>query len=128
VVSKIIVKFFLFFLISSNTYAGEKGAHFIITADCVTSIEVKKSRFAGVWNLEISIDEDAAKKLYSLSSKNIGKKITTLDGNNIVVYEAVVMEPISKIFKISGIASEEMARKSKKSILESTGKCGEKKQ
>ena len=123
---KRVISFLLFFLVSGPAYTAEGGAKFTITSDCVTSIEVKKSRFVDAWDVEITLNEAAGKQLFNVSSKNISRKLTMLDGNNHVVHEAIVRGAFSSTFVISGVESEKEALRAKESVLKSTGECGEK--
>ena len=111
-------------MISQASYSGERDVAFVITSDCVSSVEVKKSKYIEGWDLAISLNKEAANKLFSLSSNNIGNMLTMYDGNNTVVISAVIIEPLPPSFASSGIESKEKALKAKKSILASTGKCG----
>jgi preprotein translocase subunit SecD len=121
---KKLVEIIFLLLISQFSYAGESEVSFVVTSDCVTSIEVKKSIYTESWDLVTSLNEEAANNLFKLSSNNIGNKLTMYDGNNFVVISAIVREPLPSSFATSGIESEEEALKIKKSILESKGKCG----
>lgn len=123
---KKIIPFLLFFLVSGASYAKESGVKFTITSDCVISVEVNKSRLLDAWVVEISLNEVAGNKLFNVSSKNISKKLTLVDGNNHIVSEAVVRGVFSSVFAVSGIESEKEALRLKKSLFASTGECGEK--
>ncbi|MEW8018637.1 MAG: hypothetical protein AB2786_15650 [Candidatus Thiodiazotropha endolucinida] len=117
------VEILILLLISQASYSEERDVAFVITSDCVSSIEVKESKYIEGWDLAISLNEAAASKLYKLSSNNINNKLTIYDGNNAVVISAVMREPLPSSFVTSGIESKGMALKSKQSILESKGKC-----
>ena len=121
---KRLVEIIFLLVISQASYSEERNVAFVITSDCVSSVEVKKSEYVEGWDLAISLNKETANKLFNLSSKNIGNMLTVYDGNNSVVISAVVMEPLPPSFVSSGIETKEKALKSKQSILQSTGKCG----
>ena len=107
--------------------AEEKGAKFIITSDCVISVEVKKSRVSDTLDVVFSLNEDAGKKLLDLSKRYISRKLTILDGNNRIISEAIVYGVFSSVFMVSGIQSEKAALRISKSVMASTGECGQRK-
>ncbi len=121
---KRLVEIIFLLFIAQVSYAEEHDVAFVITSDCINSVEVHKSKYINAWDLAISLNTEAANELFNLSKNNVGNMLTIYDGNNAVVISAVVREPLPSAFVSSGIESKEKAIKSKESIMKSSGKCG----
>jgi hypothetical protein len=112
--------------LSHMAYSQEHVATFMMTSECVSSVEVKASNYFPGWDLKITLQDVAASDLHEFSSDRMGKKILLIDGNGNQVLRggAVVREPLPSPFVISGIQTEEEATKARIGILSSSGPCG----
>jgi hypothetical protein len=112
--------------LSPIAYSQEYVATFIITSECVSSVEVKASNHVPGWDLKITLKDGAARDLHEFSSDRIGKRILLIDGNGAEILRggAIVREPLPSPFVISGIQAEEEAIKARNGILSSSGPCG----
>ena len=127
--SKVII-IILALIINSSANADAESPVFVITSECITSVNIEESDFLpeSGWRLIVNINVVAAAKLHAFSENNLGKKARIVDGvgNNLIAGGALIMSRISTPIAISGFKSKDKAESSKKSVLSTQGECGEK--
>jgi len=119
---------FLALLSISSICIGAIIPRYVITSECITSIEVHETKYPIGWGLLIKLNESAAEEMLRFSKKYIGKKVRIVDGNekNIIKNGLTMQSYLSSSFQVVGLSSQKEAINAKKSISETTGKCGEK--
>ena len=121
----------IFFTILLTLYAnqsiGSAVPRFVITSNCISSIEVKESGYIPGWTLIVNLDNDAANDLLAFSKKYLKAQVRIIDGEGkrIIENDIVIQTPLSTTFHVMALESKNEALNSKKSILSTMGKCGE---
>lgn len=119
----------LFAVLISASVSAADFPKYVITSDCISSVEVMASKYVPGWDLVIKLKDIEAKNLYEFSKENIDERVFLIDGNdnNIIRNGAVIREPLPSPFHVSGIETQEEAIDARKTILSSVGDCGVKK-
>jgi hypothetical protein len=125
---KTILTIFLALLSISSICIGASIPRYVITSECITSIEVHETKYPVGWALIIELNESAAEEMLSFSKKYIGKKVRIVDGKekNIIKNGVTMQSYLSSSFQVAGLSSQKEAINAKMSILGTSGKCGEK--
>ncbi len=115
-------------MLSQSIYANTNIPTYIITSNCVISIEVSDSKFNTGWTAIINIDNFAAESLLVFSKKHLKKQVRFIDGkgNKISSRDIMLQTPISKSIYLTGLKSRTEALIVKSSILSTKGLCGAK--
>ena len=123
----LITIFLVSFGISSNCFSASIP-RYVISSECITSIEVQEMKHTTEWALLIKLNDSSANQMLSFSKKYIGKKVRMIDGQEkrIIKNDIRILSYLSSPFQITGLSSEEEAINAKMSILKTDGKCGEK--
>lgn len=95
---------------------------FKISSDCIVEMQVERNRYTDMWGVAITLNTDAAQKLFTLSSNHIKKLISIANGNGEVISTAVVMEPIST--RVAIVLEKPKAEEIRNKIVSSRGECG----
>ena len=123
---KTLFRIILLISFSQSAFGNTDVPVFIVTSNCVQSIEVKDSNIGLGWTLIVNLDDDAAKSLLTFSNEHLKEqaRITDGAGNRVIKNDVRIQTSISTPFLVSGLNSQKEAQDAKKRILSTKGKCG----
>jgi hypothetical protein len=117
---------FITSLLSGMACATEELLVYKISPECIESISINESNFAGYWNINIELTDSEGKSINSITQKNLGQKFVVVDAleNDIGFPSATLQAPLSKKFRMAGFDSLDKAKDTKEQILTNIGVCG----
>ena len=107
-------------------FATEDLLMYKISPECIESISINESNFAGYWNINIELIASEGKNVNSITQKNLGRKFVVVDAleNDIGFPSATLQAPLSRNFRMAGFDSIDKAKSTKNQILTNIGACG----
>jgi len=120
------ILFLILISLSQSVYASTEVPAYVISSDCVLSVEVNDSISNTGWTVIVNINESAAESLLIFSKKHLKKQVRFIDGegNKISNRDVMLQTPVSKSIHLTGLKSRREANAAKNSILSTKVACG----